>query len=72
NSEKLEIIKLPNEVLYSGVVKKEVSVYQIDVNMKKNELAKIEFKTNDNFCIFENDPRQLFYEVKDWQLSIKD
>jgi hypothetical protein len=72
NSEKLEIIKLPNEVLYSGVVKKEASEYQIDVNMKKNELAKIEFKTNDNFCIFENDPRQLFYEVKDWKLSIKE
>jgi hypothetical protein len=71
-SEKLEIIKLPNEVLYSGVVKNDVSEYQLDINMKRNELAKLEFNTNDNFCTFENDPRQLFYEVKDWQVSIKD
>jgi len=70
NSEKLEIIKLPTEILYSGVVNSEVNEYKIDISMKKNELAKLEFKTNDNFCTFENDPRQLFYEVKDWQLLI--
>jgi len=44
----------------------------MNLNMKQNELAKLEFMTSDNFCTFENDPRQLFYEVKDWQLSIKD
>jgi hypothetical protein len=51
-------------------VNSEVNEYKIDISMKKNELAKLEFKTNDNFCTFENDPRQLFYEVKDWELII--
>ena len=70
NSEKLEIIKLPNEILYSGIVNNEINEYVVDINMRKNELAKLEFKTNNNFCTFESDPRQLFYEVKDWQLLI--
>ena len=67
--EQFMIRKLPDQVLYSGTLTNQSKEFNLKIDVSKNELAKLEFITGDNFCNVENDPRQLFYEIKNWKFT---
>jgi hypothetical protein len=69
DSEKFIIRKLPHQVLYTGIITNQSKEFSLKLDVSEYELAKLEFITEDNFCKVENDPRQLFYEIKNWKVS---
>jgi hypothetical protein len=68
DSGKFIIRRLPHQVLYTGIITNQSKEFSLKLDVSEYELVKLEFITGDNFCKVENDPRQLFYEIKNWRL----
>ncbi len=68
-SKNIQITKLPSSIIIENTLMKGPKKIDLEITMQEHELAKIEFRTDSNYCLFENDPRQLHFEIKNWSVT---
>lgn len=66
---KMEIIKLPNKSMAQLNINQKASRYEIEFVNNDSGITKLMFKTEDLFCNFQDDPRNLFFELKNYKIS---
>ena len=57
-----------NNVISETVIQKE-QIYRIKLNMEQSVIKRLQFNTDVSSCKIEGDPRDLFFEIKNFQLS---
>ena len=68
-SKNIMITKLPSNVLMENTLINSREKIELEIMMQEHELAKIEFRTDSNYCSVDNDPRQLHFEIKNWNVA---
>jgi len=57
-----------NNVISEAVIKKE-QTYKLNINMEQAVIRRLQFKTDASSCKIDGDPRDLFFEIKNFQIS---
>ncbi len=65
----LTFVALPDTQLKKITIDAKSSNYSIQIPPSRYNLTKIQFFTNDEFCKIENDPRDLFFEIKNYKIN---
>ncbi len=65
----LKFIALPDTQLQTISIKSKSSSYLIQIPPSKFNLTKIQIFTDDVFCNIENDPRDLYFEIKNYKID---
>ena len=65
----LTFIALPNTELSKVSVRLKETTFKINLMNNDHNLIKIEITTDDKFCRIGEDPRTLFYEIKNYKIS---
>jgi hypothetical protein len=65
----LTFVALPDTQLKKIAIDAKSSNYSIQIPPSRYNLTKIQILTNDDFCEIENDPRDLFFEIKNYKIN---
>ncbi len=65
----LTFVALPDTQLKKITIDAKSSNYSIQIPPSRYNLTKIQIFTNDEFCKIENDPRDLFFEIKNYKIN---
>jgi hypothetical protein len=57
-----------NKIITEAIVNKELS-YKLELNMEQAIIKRIQFNTDASSCKIEGDPRDLFFEIKNFKIS---
>ena len=57
-----------NKIISEAIVNKELS-YKLELNMEQAIIKRIQFNTDASSCKIEGDPRDLFFEIKNFKVS---
>lgn len=65
---KLSVQNGQQDVIIDLELSNQTKKFQIDVPMNKNQIQKLTLVTSEDACLIDGDPRNLYYEVKNWKI----
>jgi hypothetical protein len=65
---KIQFSTSPENILQEVTINNESKVIQLKVPMQNSSFQKVLISTSDDPCKIEGDPRNLFYEIKNWKM----
>ena len=65
----LTFVALPDTQLKTITIDAKSSIYSIQIPLSKFNLTKIQIFTDNVFCNIENDPRDLYFEIKNYKID---
>jgi hypothetical protein len=68
NERKIQFSTSPSNIFQEITINKDARIVRLEVPMENSRFQKVLISTSNDPCNLEGDPRNLFYEIKNWKL----
>jgi hypothetical protein len=65
---KIQFSTSPSNIFQEITINKDARIVRLKVPMEESRFQKVLISTSNDSCNLEGDPRNLFYEIKNWKL----